>query len=72
MVVSGVQIEFPIDDEDALIQIERGFTAKSSSRYMRGCVGAVDGYLVKIRPPNSTSVMRCVSLPPPVVSFVRA
>jgi hypothetical protein len=51
-------ISFPIDDAAALLNIEQRFAAKSNSESMRGCVGAVDICLIRIRPPNSTEDAR--------------
>ncbi|KAJ1457800.1 hypothetical protein M885DRAFT_514888, partial [Pelagophyceae sp. CCMP2097] len=43
---------FPKDDDiEALQDLERGFRAKSTNQIFEGCVGAVDGLLVKIRQP---------------------
>jgi hypothetical protein len=38
----------------ALFNLEQGFAAKSDSHQsLRGCVGEVDGCLIRIRPPNA-------------------
>jgi len=49
----AIIISFPIDDLSALLNLEQGFAAKSNSQSLRGCVGAVDGCLIRIRPPNA-------------------
>jgi hypothetical protein len=45
-------LSFPADDDLAGFRdLERGFRAKSTNQIVEGCVGAVDGLLVKMRCP---------------------
>ena len=46
------KFKFDCDDHDALYEIERGFAALSTNQCFRGCVGAMDGLIVKIKAPS--------------------
>ncbi|KAJ1449405.1 hypothetical protein M885DRAFT_500590 [Pelagophyceae sp. CCMP2097] len=55
-VVDAINAKYPFsfpknDDMEGLRELERGFRAKSTNQIFEGCVGAVDGLLVKIRQP---------------------
>ena len=45
-------VEFPIDDEEKLKEIERGFRAKSPHQFFSGCVGALDGVHFRQKSPG--------------------
>jgi hypothetical protein len=52
---NSLSISFPISDVDALSKIEEGFAEYSFGR-LRGCVMAIDGWVVKTRAPYSSEV----------------
>ena len=48
-------LQFDLDNDSMLAEIEQGFAAKSASGgLVRGCVGAVDGLAVEINCPSKT------------------
>jgi hypothetical protein len=52
-IVNTYKIEFPFNEE-ALLQIETEFRSRSEMEAMTGCVGCVDGLLIKIRQPSKS------------------
>ena len=49
-------IHFPIDDADALAELELGFRAATRGDFWRGQVGAIDGVHFKMRAPTNEDV----------------
>lgn len=53
---------FPLEDEDALTEMEREFAALSrSDGIVRGCVGALDGLAIRINCPSRTDSAKAAS-----------
>ena len=53
---------FPLEDEDALTEMEREFAALSrSDGIVRGCVGALDGLPIRINCPSRTDSAKAAS-----------
>ncbi|CAN0398877.1 unnamed protein product, partial [Ectocarpus fasciculatus] len=50
-----LDISFPISDPEKLAEIEKGFASYSFGR-LRGCVMAIDGWVVRCRQPSSSEV----------------
>jgi len=51
-IVNKFSIDYPVDNIEELRRIEKGFRAVSTSQVMKGCVGAIDGLVYKMKAPK--------------------